>query len=72
MQETVSRMGEKKCIQSFGGESLRKKRQLARPMHRLENYINMNRERRGLEGGDWFYLAQSEEKCTHKNDTSCF
>jgi len=41
-------------------------------MQRLENDINMDREGIGLESGDWFYLAQSEEKCAHSNDTSGF
>ena len=45
-------------------------RPLARPMHRLENGINMDREGRGLEGEDWFYLAQSEERCAHNSHTS--
>jgi hypothetical protein len=49
-----------------------RKRPLARPMHRLENYINMDREGKGLEGGDWFYLAQREEICAHNDDTSGF
>jgi hypothetical protein len=45
------------------------KGQLARLLHRLENYINMNREEIGLEGGYWFRQAQSDEKCTYNNDT---
>jgi len=46
---------------------------LSRAMHRLENDINVGREGRGLRGGDWFCLAQSEENCAHNNhDTSGF
>jgi len=45
---------------------------LARSVHRLENDIKMDREERGLGGGDWFYLAQSEGKSAHNDDTLGF
>jgi hypothetical protein len=62
-------MGEKNNTYSVLVGNPKGKRPLARPMRRSENDVHMNREERELEGGDWFHLAQTDEKCTHNNDT---
>jgi hypothetical protein len=54
-------MREKRCIQSFGGETGRK-RPLGRPRHRWDGNITIYHLDVGWRGKDWTDLSQSRER----------
>ena len=54
--------GEERCIQGFGGETLRKEKPLGRLRHRWLDSIKMNLQEAGCGGMDWIELALDRDR----------